>query len=215
MTIAIDLECSDVISYAATHNGRPFVQHLSVQSDGGAAGGALETLDRLGRPEVRANIQKLAVELLATEGDLHPLRFARMVGLAHGLQRVVSRRSEQIAAVPLEGVHRDAEGFLMSGDGGADLGWKRSRSGSGREIAEILLRELCNAMRAVALVGLGATPDDLARLTGQALGVTRLTAGIRARLDAALADALRRGIVAERSGYIVASEPPACGAQPR
>ncbi|CAN5298773.1 DUF3320 domain-containing protein [soil metagenome] len=165
-------------------------------------------LDELDDPRHSGPIHVLAQEIVTIEGPVAPERFAQLIGLAHGINRVVPRRVEEILAVPMPALDRDAEGFLfLAEDGPGDFeGWRKSAPGTGRDIDEVSRAELGNAMHDIAAVGLGLTEDDLIRVTAAAFGATRVTAGIRSRLELALRSALGRGILVERGEYYDAAD---------
>ncbi|MDF2443759.1 MAG: hypothetical protein JWR01_1962, partial [Subtercola sp.] len=165
-------------------------------------------LDRLHDPEVRAQLAAAAAEVIRIEGPVSPERLARQFGASFGLQRVVARRAEELLALELPGIVEGEEGFryLEAEAPGIHSLWQKSGPGAGRAVEDISLVELGNAMQSVARLGFGVSPDDLARETAQAFGLTRLTAGIRERLERALAVALARGLLTERADRLYAAD---------
>ena len=163
-------------------------------------------LDQLHDPRVAGPIHDVAQEIVAMEGPVSPQRFARHIGLAHDMRRVVTKRVEDILKVPLPLLARDEEGFLFLAASGPDdhATWQKSDPGAGRDIGEISLIELSNAMRDVCKVGLGMNREDLIRITAQAFGLSRVTVGIRSRMEQAIGDGTRRGKISEREGYFEA-----------
>ncbi|MBC7593528.1 MAG: DUF3320 domain-containing protein [Kineosporiaceae bacterium] len=163
-------------------------------------------LDQLHDPLVAGSIHEAAQEIVATEGPISPQRLARQIGLAHDMQRVVTKRVEDILSVPMPLLSRDEEGFLFLAASGPDdhLTWQRSEPGAGRDIGEISLTELANAMRDVCKIGLGMNREDLIRVAAQAFGVSRVTVGIRSRMEQAIGNGTRRGRISEREGYFEA-----------
>ncbi|GAA4742207.1 DUF3320 domain-containing protein [Amnibacterium soli] len=165
-------------------------------------------LDQLRDPSALRHLQDLAEFLVSVEGPLSPARFGRLVGQAHGMQRVPTKRVQEIAALPIPRLHRDHEGFLFPADAPpAEFArWLRSEPGTGRAVEDISLAELGNAMSDVARAGLGMSADDLVRLTAQGFGIGRVTVGIRARLDTAMQQAIKAGKLAHRGDHVVAPE---------
>lgn len=165
-------------------------------------------LDQLHDAATITHLQAFAVKIVGIEGPMAPKRFARLIGQAHGMQRVVTKRVDEILRVPMPSLVRDEEGFLFSGATGPSVysTWSKSGAGLGRPIDEISLTELSNAMRDIARVGLGASQEELVRATAQAFGIGRVTTGIRERLEDALALGLRKGVLSLRGEYVVATE---------
>ena len=165
--------------------------------------GDVSYLDQLRSHIVTNGINEIANEIVLREGPISPSRFTRLIGLAHDLQRVSAKRAEELLTVRTSLV-KDEEGFYFHADSGPDRfsEWQKSEPGSGRGIADISLSELSNAMRDIARLGLGVSREDLPRLTAQVFGTSRVTVGIRDRLDSALAYGVRRGTLLERGEYV-------------
>jgi hypothetical protein len=163
-------------------------------------------LDQLSDPRVIDIIHSTVLEIVSTEGPISPSRYTRQIGLAFDLQRVSAKRSEEMLAVPLGTITRDRDGFLFIADSGPGTHstWRSSSPGSGREIADISLTEIGNAMRDIARVGLGMSEDELSRVTAQAFGISRITVGIRERLANAANDAVARQILVLRGDHFEA-----------
>nr|WP_246865390.1 DUF4011 domain-containing protein [Cryobacterium sp. BB307] len=163
-------------------------------------------LDQLFDPPTVAIVRQIGVSIVAVEGPVEPGRFARLIGQSCGMQRVTAKRVQDVLAVPQPELVRDNEGFFYLSSTGPDAhaGWARSQPGSGRPVEEISLVELVNAMRDVATVGLGASREELVRSTALAFGISRVTAGIRKRLDAALESGVARGVLGMSGDYVIA-----------
>ncbi|WP_314853939.1 DUF3320 domain-containing protein [uncultured Microbacterium sp.] len=163
-------------------------------------------LDQLAHAPTQEHIRSLAQRIAAVEGPIHPTRLAKLIAQAHGLQRVAAKRVAAIDEVVRSTFSLSADGFLFApADGPLTYGaWARSDPGQGRVIDEVSYRELGNAMRDIARIGLGATRDDLIRSTAPMFGVARLTVGIRDRLSSALDHAIEHDVLRETGGYIVA-----------
>ena len=174
------------------------------------ARGSDYVLDQLGYPSTRSRLVELAQEIVAAEGPALRSRVAKLVANAHGLQRVSTKRVADIGSVVGAGFTADKDGFLyLAATPPATYAeWRRSLPGDGRVIDEISLPEISNAMRHVATVGYGIQLDELVRATAEAFGVSRVTTGIRDRLERGVKAGLARGSLAEQNGYIVAGPGP-------
>ncbi|RFA15578.1 hypothetical protein B7R22_06390 [Subtercola boreus] len=164
-------------------------------------------LDRLHDPATRAQLTFAAAEIIQIEGPVSPERLVQHWGASFGLQQVVARRSGDLLALELPGIVRGEEGFrCLEGESpGIHSHWQRSGRVAGRAVEVILLVELSNAMQAIARRRFGVSHADLARETGQAFGLARLTAGIRVRLERVLAVAVARGLLTERAERLYAA----------
>lgn len=165
-------------------------------------------LDYLDDRNVLRNVQRLAIRIQEHEGPIHPERLAKLVAQSYELQRVASRRVEEIRSVCDPLFECGPDGFLFEPNSDPLLftGWYRTEPGKYREPEEVSLVELGNVMRDVARVGFGAVEEELLKSTTTAIGVSRLTTGIRDRLKAALTLAYERGILEVRNGYVVTVE---------
>lgn len=164
-------------------------------------------LDYLDDRNVLRSVQRLALRVQEHEGPIQPERLAKLVAQSYGLQRVASRRVEEIRSACDPLFERGPDGFLFEPYSNPLLfvGWYRTEPGTYREPDEVSLVELGNVMRDVARVGFGAVEEELLKSTTTAIGVSRLTTGIRDRLKAALTLAYERGILEGRNGYVVAA----------
>lgn len=163
-------------------------------------------LDQLDHAPTRQHIQTLAANILDVEGPMHATRLAKLIAQAHGLQRVAGKRVAAINEVVRPKFTVTDDDFYFAADAGPSEyhEWSRSEPGDGRVIDEVSYREIGNAMRDIARVGLGATRDELVKSTAQVFGIARVTTGIRSRLDQAVERALTDGVLKETGGYIVA-----------
>ncbi|RFA13884.1 hypothetical protein B7R21_07395 [Subtercola boreus] len=165
-------------------------------------------LDRLDEPAMRSQLAETVAELIQTEGPVSPERLLRQLALAYNLPRMLARRAEKLLALDLAGIVRGEEGFryLATQAPGIHSHWQTSEAGAGRPVDDISLVELGNAMQSVARLGFGVTQDDLVREAAQAFGFARLTAGIRGRMERALAVAVARGLLTERADRLYAAD---------
>lgn len=165
-------------------------------------------LDQLHDQKTRAYIATIVGEIVATEGPVLAARAARHVGRLHGLDRVREARVQAIIAAIGDAIPLSADGFYFPAGTNPDefLGWAVAEAGT-RKVDEISLVEISNAMAHIARVGLGASRDELVSASASAMGFLRVTAGIRERMEAAVADGLRRGVLREEGPYLVATAP--------
>ena len=160
-----------------------------------------DVLDALGysgeaRRLVRAEIE----DVIATEGPVAVVRLARIVGRRFDLQRVAAKRTAAIAElIPAGRVERTPFGDVAWPEGVAPDTYddfRRTPEGVSRALDEIAPRELVNAMRHLARIGLGISRDELVIETARVFGIQR-PAGKRPHLEAVLDDAIAHGRLAD------------------
>ncbi len=163
-------------------------------------------LDQLTDPATVAHLQAFGAHIVNEEGPMAPKRFARVIGQAHGMQRLASKRVDDILRTPMPSLITDDEGFFFPIGNGPEVysGWSKSQSGGGRPVEEISLSELGNALRDIARVGLGATQEEIVRAAAQAFGIGRVTTGIRDRIEKALLRGIGDGKLGMRGEHVVA-----------
>jgi hypothetical protein len=165
----------------------PRAEHPTfVPADDGLTGDR-EWLDLLEHnAEARRMVRIEVDDVLASEGPVAALRLARIVGRRFGLQRVVSARSAAIARlIPREALERTPFGdyaWPVGQDPDTYDAFRLTPLGVKRDIEEIAPRELVNAMRYLAKVGLGISREELVRETAALFGVQR-PAGKREHLE--------------------------------
>jgi hypothetical protein len=160
-------------------------------------------LDQLWDQKTRDYLSKVVREVIRVEGPVLADRAAKHLGRMHGLERV---RETRVAAL------KDAIGsaFPVSGDGfyfdidqdpGTYAKWSKVE-GVPRTVGEVSLVELSNSMRDIAKIGLGASRDELISSAAAAFGWARVGGAIRERLEKAVDEGIRRGVLTEANGYL-------------
>lgn len=162
-------------------------------------------LEQLWDERTQRYLQAAVAEIIRIEGPVKAERAARLLGKMHGLERVRDARVQAIVGAVSSGFATSPDGFWFDPGAApeAHQGWSRSNE-SNRSVDEISLIEISNAMRDVARVGLGASREELVAATAGALGYRRVTAKIRERLLAGVDEGIRRGVLREQNGYLVA-----------
>ncbi len=163
-------------------------------------------LDQLLDPTTREYLVEVVREIVATEGPVLAARAARHIGRLHGLDRVREVRVQAIVAAIGDSLPLSADGFYFPFESKPDSyrGWATAEAGV-RKVDEISLVEISNAMAQVARVGLGASREELVTASASALGFLRVTAGIRKRLEGAVIDGVRRGVLRQEGAYYIAT----------
>jgi hypothetical protein len=146
---------------------------------------------------------------MAAEAPIHPNRLAKIVAAAFNLTKVSeSRRLSIQRLVPVDYRRRNGEGFYWP-LGVEPEQWRVVRKppqGITRQLDQISLLEIGNAMIVVAEQTGGIEDEDLKREALNLLGSRRVTEAVRARLDDALAHALTRGVLRRNaSGWVIAA----------
>lgn len=158
--------------------------------------GTVSVLDDLPRQNAAGRVQSAIRSAVAAEGPIHSARLAKLVAGAFGLDRVNQARAEAILRwVPAE-LRTTAGGpFLWPAD--VDPAeWhfvRRATLGDSRPLDHVPLVEIANAMRIVAEAAAGIEDTELKREALSLFGSRRLTDGINARLDLALAAGIETG----------------------
>jgi hypothetical protein len=147
---------------------------------------------------VRETIVNLARVLTQIEGPVHPDRLVSFVAKCFGLSHVRSERSSEIVrVVPINAFQRDSEGFIFpEGKTVATFtGWKRKTTGEPRDLRQISLTEMGNAMVDLCRRTHGLQREELLRQTGLAFGHKVLSSVVRDRTERALEFALTRNLL--------------------
>jgi hypothetical protein len=161
--------------------------------------GPRDLLDALPAPHAASAVRSVIEEIVAAEGPISTERLAKLVASAFDLARVSKDRQEAILRLlPSDLVRQPDEPFVWPR--GLDLqtwrGFRSISAGVQRELDQISLAEIGNAMAALCAETGGMSATELATEALALFGGKRKTAGIVARLDAARLDALRRGVLA-------------------
>jgi hypothetical protein len=136
------------------------------------------------------------------------MRAAKLVGLAYDLSSMFEKRANDILAVHIPGTVRDQEGFiyLESQDPNKGwTGWRATREGDSRKLAEVSLPEIVNGMRHLAIKGLGVSEEELFKDAALLFGTKRLTDATKARMSQALAYGISKGKLRNDGSHIVSS----------
>ena len=170
--------------------------------------GAAADLGSMHEAAVRQAITGLADAITQYEGPVSAARFASLTAKSFGLSSVKSEKAAAINSIPPTAKFaRDAEGFIYpSGVKPNDFqDWKRQEIGTGRDIGDISLIEIANAMHDLCQLTHGLNNDDLFRQTNLAFGRSRIGSTVSARLEQALALALKLGILAKDDDQFVSA----------
>ena len=147
-----------------------------------------EYLDYLQNPKIRDAVADLVQQLTETEGPVSKQRLAKFVASCFGYSRVVTSRVEAINGMRLDGHSRDQEGFLYphKTDPRQYNDWQKSEPGFGRNASEISLREIGNAMVAIATAAQGVSLDQLVKETTRVFGIQKVSKDTAARFEQAV-----------------------------
>ncbi|TDE88586.1 DUF3320 domain-containing protein [Occultella glacieicola] len=167
--------------------------------------GARSTLDALPAARARAEILQAIEAVVAQEGPVHAERLARLVGNSFGLTKVAETRVRAILGqLPTDLAVRDGFVWPRGSDPGVWRGYRVQENVSVRPLEHIASIEVTNAMADLARAAAGITAEELLRATNATFGGSRLTDGIRSRLDSELGAALASGRLAESGAYFIA-----------
>lgn len=147
---------------------------------------------------VKAAIVDLVRNLTAIEGPVHPNRATGYVAKCFGLSHVKSDRAAEILkAIPVNSFWRDQEGFIYpeSLTSSTFQSWKRKDSGTSRDVQQISLTELGNAMVDLCERTHGLQSEELLRQTALAFGQRNLGSLIKQRLQRAMDFAISRKVL--------------------
>jgi hypothetical protein len=172
--------------------------------------GDVSVLDELPGPSAKTQVRAMVHTVIGAEAPIHPDRLAKVVAGAFGLHRVAEGRRRSIQrVVPSEYRRDDGEGFYWPTDVDPAT-WRVVRcpvDGESRPIDEVSLIEIGNAMIVIAEQTGGIETDELKREALGLFGGRRMTAGIEARLDAALDRAVQKGSLVLSAGLIRSARP--------
>jgi hypothetical protein len=167
--------------------------------------GDVSVLDELPGASAKTQVRAVVHTVIGAEAPIHPDRLAKVVAGAFGLHRVAEGRRRSIQrVVPSEYKRNDGEGFYWPTDVDPAT-WRVVRcpaDGDSRPLDEVSLTEIGNAMVVVAEQTGGIERDELKREALGLFGGRRMTAGIEARLDAALDRAVQKGMLVVSGGLV-------------
>lgn len=160
-------------------------------------------LDQLHDSRTQEYLRNVVREVIRVEGPVQSDRAAKHLGRMHGLERVREVRVNALKDVLKSAFVQSPDGFYFQPDDGPDAYAKWSKvDGTPRAVDEISLAELSSAMHDIAKVGLGASRDELISSTAAAFGWSRVGATIRDRLEKAIDEGIRRGVLKDEGGYL-------------
>jgi hypothetical protein len=169
--------------------------------------GILGTADLLDRP---ARVQAAIRDAVTTEGPIHSVRLAKLVGGAFGLSRVEQGRAASILRHVPPDIHRESAEPFFWPPNTMLAEWRtvrRSPMGSSRNLDHVSLIEIVNAFTIVAQASAGAESDEIKREALSMFGGVRMTQSIGARLDKALAFAASSGRLEQTASGILVARP--------
>ncbi|MGQ0466145.1 MAG: DUF3320 domain-containing protein [Sporichthyaceae bacterium] len=165
--------------------------------------GGRDVLDALPAPWAVERVRNVLREVVAREAPIHAERLAKAVAASFDLNRMSKDRMQAIlAALPADTIRDRDEDFVWA-PGAVPETWTTFRVAAGgdqRDLDQICLREIGNAMVALCRDSGGMSSAELSTETLALFGGKRKTAGIAIRLDEAREDAVRRGILRPADG---------------
>ena len=170
--------------------------------------GSRDFLDYLPRhPRAVEGVQSMMREIVEWEGPVEFSRLARLTAAAFGLTKVNSSREATLRSVIPRDVAKTPDedvAWPASTDPETWRGFRASQDYAARPLEVVSKREIVNAMAFQANRALGMRREDLYRETLQTFGGKRITAGIEALLEAALAWGLSNNRLREdTSGHLL------------
>lgn len=164
-------------------------------------------LEQLFDRRTQEYLHTVVADVIRVEGPVHADRAAKHIGRLCGLARVREVRVAALRDVLAPAFAVSKDGFYFLRDDGPEgyLKWSKSDD-SVRNVEEISLVEISNAMADIARIGLGASREELVNSAAAAFGYRRVTSGIRNRMDRGVDEGLRRDVLREEGGYLVAAD---------
>ncbi|MBZ2197813.1 DUF3320 domain-containing protein [Occultella gossypii] len=167
--------------------------------------GVRSVLDALPAARAAHKVQQAIESIVAQEGPVHTARLTRLVANSFGLTKVAETRAQAILGqVPTDLPVQDQFVWPRGLDPDDWRGYRTQTSSSVRPLDHVSSREIANAMADLARASAGITSEELLRATTSVFGGSRLTDGIRTRLERALGAALTLGLLTERGQYLAA-----------
>lgn len=168
--------------------------------------GDVDVLNLLPQGRARSQVTDVIEEIVEAEGPILAEQLGRLVGEAFGLGRVAKLRQEAIGrCVPKDLQRTEWDQFIWP-RGTEPETYRRARlpaDGERRDLDHVSLYEITNVMTDAVQRAGGIGREDLQRHTLAAFGGKRMTGGITARLDAAVAHAVANGRIEEVDGQYV------------
>jgi hypothetical protein len=167
--------------------------------------GFIDTLDDLPAHGASSRVAAALSEIVEAEGPIHHDRLARLAASAFGLGKVNANRAQSILrCMPLSVRGPGDEPFAWPAAINPQA-WRVFRTASyndARPIEHVSWREIVNAMDHLCAEAMGMSETEVARLALAEFGGKRMTAGITAVLDAALAKGVQSGRLVRSGGLI-------------
>lgn len=153
--------------------------------------GESSVIDALPKKVAKLQVRAVAAEIAEYEGPVQLDRLARLTVAAFGWKRLTASRRKQIAYQirQVEGIAVDGHGFVWPQGlvAGEWSGFRPAGSADVRAFSEISPHEIANAAAYVRAAKPGLDDQALRREVLALFGRHRLTAGVAAHLDVALA----------------------------
>ncbi|MFC7659213.1 DUF3320 domain-containing protein [Pseudonocardia benzenivorans] len=168
--------------------------------------GHVDVLDELPARHAARQVADALTEVVQAEGPVTFDRLARLVANGFGLTRVAESRKAAILDQLPRAVRRDRAEAVAWPAGVDPTEWRGFRpapDGVDRPIEQVPLREIGNAMVALAEASAGINREELHREALRVFGLRRRTAAASARLDEALSLACRSGLLSVDGALIV------------
>ncbi|WP_154792608.1 DUF3320 domain-containing protein [Occultella kanbiaonis] len=167
--------------------------------------GVRSVLDALPATRAAHQVQQAIESIVAQEGPVHTARLTRLVANSFGLTKVAETRAQAILGqVPTDLRVQDRFVWPRELDPDGWRGYRTQTSSSVRPLDQVPSQEIANAMADLARASAGSTNEELLRATNAVFGGSRLTDGIRTRLEHVLGSAIALGTLTERGQYLVA-----------
>ncbi len=166
--------------------------------------GAQNYLDYLHDRQIQAQVRNIVEQLTEHEGPVSSERLAKLVAACFGFNRVVGSRVAAINGLGYPGQVRDKEGFLFPKGVNPETyaEWQKSPAGSGRSIQDVSIREIKNAIIAIARVAQGVALEELMKESSRVFGVQKVSKDTAARLETAITSAIQRGELVQDGEYL-------------
>jgi hypothetical protein len=164
----------------------------------------LDTLDRHQRAQIAAILESGA----NAEGPIHIDRLVKLFADSLGIGRLRTERAETIRSLlPRHLPRTEKRTVVWPANANPDeyVTYRTSHPDQ-RAFQQIPLIELGNAMIPLVEQAMGLSRDELFRLTVREFHAEGVTKQVRERLESALAEAVRRGRLAEEDGLVVRGE---------
>lgn len=162
----------------------------------------------LQHPKIKELLLDISGQLTSVEGPVSPTRLVQFVAKCFGLTGVKSARAEEILASIPSSIHkRDSEGFIYPKDTDPDKYtlWAKQNPGVGRNLQDISLVEISNAMVTICAKTAGMESAELAKQTSLAFGAGKLSKIADKRMFDAEKVGIKRGVLVNHDGIVMAS----------